>query len=230
MITRGRRSNSGFSLLEVAIVLLITGALLGAMLKPFGAQMIERQRIETGLLLSNIREAVIGYAAANSRIPCPLVNSANPLGDCSVQQGYVPAALLGVDGAYDENGFIVDAWGGAVLYSVSLSDSDDDGFSDFTHLHGMQAAGMQLLKPDLEVCNSASACSQLRANQIPVVIVSTGANRYPRSSDESENNDGDTRFVKRDLDQSGDDQFDDLVTWVSENILYSHLIQARVLP
>ena len=217
-------------MLEMAIVLLITGALLGAMLKPFGAQMIERQRNETRLMLSQIREAVIGYAAANSHIPCPLVHSADPLGDCSAQQGYVPSAQLGVVGAYDQNGFLVDAWGEPIRYSVTMSDSDDDGFADFTQLYGMQTVGMQSLTPDLEVCDSAGACSQLRANQIPVVILCTGSNSVARSADESENTDGDTRFVKRDLDQAGDNQFDDLVVWVSENILYTHLIRAQVLP
>jgi type II secretory pathway pseudopilin PulG len=224
------RAMAGFSLLEVAMVLLITGALLGAMLQPFGAQMVEQQRSETMLKMLQIQDAVLGYAMANSRLPCPLQNSSQPQGNCGATQGMVPAAVLGVDGNFDENGFLVDAWGVPIRYNVTLSDADADGIADFTLVHGMQTVGMQTLQPDLEVCDTALACAQLRANQLPVVIISTGANAAPRSDDERENTDGDNRFVKRDLDEAGADQFDDLLLWVSENSLYTHMIQARVLP
>lgn len=223
-------SEQGFSLLEVAVVLLITGALLGTMLKPFGAQMIEQQRLETRLQLSHIREAVLGYAIANSRLPCPLTDSTQPQGNCSVAHGNVPAAELGIDGSYDQNGFLVDAWGAPIRYSVTQSDADGDALADFTLVHGMQTVGIQSLSPDFEVCDSAPTCAALRANQLPVVILSTGASSAPRSADERENTDGDNRFIKRDLDQSGTDQFDDLLVWVSENALYTRMIQARVLP
>ena len=72
-------------------------------------------------------------------------------------------------------------------------------------------------------------CNQLRANDLPAVLISTGAKNHG-STDELENLDGDRRFVNRDLDQSGNDQFDDIVLWLSGNILYTRLLQARVLP
>ena len=220
----------GFTLLEVAIVLLITGVLMGAMLRPFGTQLIERQRSETKMQLMRIQSSLIGYAAANGKLPCPLIDSGNPNGDCSKQHGFVPSAVLGVDGAYDEQGLLLDSWGNPVRYSVSGTDSDGDGQPDFTTVFGMQAAGMQALSPDYEICETASVCAQLRANQVPVLLLSTGPNANPRSDDEQENLDDDVRFVMRDPDQAGSDQFDDLVVWVSENSLYTHLIKAGVMP
>jgi prepilin-type N-terminal cleavage/methylation domain-containing protein len=222
--------HGGFSLLELAIVLLITGILMGALLKPFGSHLLERQRSETQAHLKQIQSAVLGFAAANSRLPCPLVDSSEPLGDCGQQHGFVPGALLGVDGRVNSDGLLVDAWRRPIRYSVSAGDSDGDGNPDFTEAFGMQRAGMAKLAPDYEVCDAAARCPTLRANQVPVVIYSTGPNPHPRSADEKENLDGDTRFVMRDPDTAGNDQFDDLVTWVSENALYTHLIRAGVLP
>lgn len=221
---------SGFSLLEMSVVLLVMGLLLGSVLKPFGAQMIERQRKATQVQLYDIRDALIGYVAANHRLPCPLVAAQNPAGDCSLTSGFIPAAELGLDGALNGNGLLVDSWGAPIRYSVSSADVDGDGQADFTTVDAIRQLGMQQLQADLEVCDSAPGCTLLRANQVPVVLVSDGANAQPRSDDERENSDGDNRFVSRDVDVVGDDQFDDMVVWLSENVLYTHLIQARVLP
>lgn len=224
------KAMKGFSLLEVSIVLLIMGLLLSSVLQPFGAQMAERQRSQTKTEMVEIRDALIGYAAANHRFPCPLTLVSGAKGDCSRPHGYVPAAELGVDGSYDQNGLLIDSWGQPYLYSVSNSDTDVDGAADFTTVAGMQKAGMQSLSAEFEVCDTAAPCSRLRANQVPIVLVSTGAKMTGRSADENENTDGDNRFVSKDIDQVGDGQFDDIVIWLSESVLFAQLIQARVLP
>jgi len=87
---------------------------------------------------------------------------------------------------------------------------------------------MQALNPEYQVCASGE-CQLLRANNLPVVLVSTGGS-VNASADELENTNADLTFVSRDMDQSGDDQFDDMVIWLSENILYTRLLQAHVLP
>lgn len=225
-----RQRVGGFSLLEVSIVLLIMGLLLSSVLKPFGAQMIERQRSATSKQMSEIRDALIGFAAANHRLPCPVTATSGSDGDCSLAHGFVPAAVLGIDGSRDDNGLLLDSWGVPIRYSVSNTDVDGDGAGDFTTVLGMQRVGMQSLSPDFEICNSSVACTRMLASKVPLVIVSDGSRKSSRSIDESENSDGDRRFVSRDIDQVGDDQFDDIVLWLSENLLYKHLIQARVLP
>jgi len=61
---------SGFTLLEMAIVLLIMGLLLGSVMRPMGGAIKERQRSETQMLLVEIREAIIGFASVHRRLPC----------------------------------------------------------------------------------------------------------------------------------------------------------------
>ena len=222
-------ASNGFTLLEVSMVLLIMGLLLSSVMKPFGAQMIDRQRSATSKQLIEIRDALVGFAAANFRLPCPVGAGGVPE-DCALSHGYVPAGILGIDGSRDESGLLLDSWGRPIRYSVTNSDGDKDGEADYTTVQGMQTAGMQLLSPDFEICDSSSSCVRMLANQVPVVLVSDGARVADPSADENENIDGDRRFVSRDHDQAGDDQFDDIVVWLSTNILYTRLIQARVLP
>jgi type II secretory pathway pseudopilin PulG len=225
------RHQRGFSLLEVGIVLIIMAALMGSMLKPFGARMVERQRAQTQAQLQTIRDAVLGFAAARHRLPCPADQDAVvPLADCDQFSGYVPAAALGLSGRFSDEGLLLDSWGNPLRFAISRSDVDADGQADFTTALEMQEIGISALKPDLRVCANNS-CDSERANQVVAVIYSTGRQAgRAESADEIENLDGDSRYVSRDLDQAGDDQFDDLVIWLSENVLYSKLIQAGALP
>lgn len=229
-------NSSGFTLLEMSIVLLIMGLLLGSVMQPMGAGVIERKRRQTLEQLVEIREALIGYASVHHRLPCPVspsavISSSNVqtvTSECHVPHGYVPAAVLGISGSHDSSGFLTDSWGMPIQYHVTLSDADSDGSADFTTVEEMREVGIQNLTPEYEVCSAAS-CAQLRANRVPVVLLSTGGTQSS-SDDENENQDSDNRFVSRDLDVVGADQFDDIVIWLSGNILFTRLLQAHVLP
>ncbi|OED36802.1 hypothetical protein AB833_25675 [Chromatiales bacterium (ex Bugula neritina AB1)] len=225
-----RDRQQGFSLLEIAMVLVIMGALLGSVLEPFGASFIEKKRKASVAQLYDIRDALLGFAITRHRLPCPVITGDQPEGDCTLEHGFVPAALLGVSGRYNSDGLLLDAWGVPLKYSVSGADADGDGVPDFTTAGEMADVGLQFLAPQFEICDESTSCRQLRANQIPVVLVSEGAMRSTGSADELENRDSDNRFVSRDFDTSGDDQYDDLVVWLSENILYTELVKAAVLP
>ncbi len=201
-------------------------------MKPLGAGIVERQRNETFDQLVDIREAIIGYASVHHRLPCPVTGGGSaaqlPADPCMLANGYVPAAVLGISGRYDSNGLLTDSWGSPIQYHVTLSDADSDGLADFTTVEEMRDVGMQNLSPEYEVCGSA-ACTQLRANRVPAVLISTGK-LQSTSADEAENQDSDNRFVSRDIDMVGSDQFDDIVIWLSGNILLTRLLQAHVLP
>jgi len=225
-------TSRGFTLLEVSIVLLIMGLLMSSIMRPMGADMDRKHRSETQQLLFEIRESLIGYAAVHHRLPCPISANAGQVSVddqvCTAAHGYVPAATLGLAGHYDVNGLLSDSWGNPVSYHISLSDADADGLPDFTSAQEMRDVGMESLSPEFQVCASA-ACDLLRANNLPVVLVSSGGVAHA-SADELENKNQDFTFVSRDRDLSGDDQFDDIVIWLSENILYTRLLQAHVLP
>ena len=68
---RPRRTAKGFTLAELAVVLVIVGLLLGGLMVPLSTQMDNRYRSDTVKALADIREALIGFAIVNGRLPCP---------------------------------------------------------------------------------------------------------------------------------------------------------------
>jgi len=135
----------GFTLAEVAVVVLIVGLLLGGLLGTYSTQ-IELGRIsETRRTLETARDALIGFAVANGRLPCPAtVNPPHPTtsngaevpagGNCAVSAGsemqgvgFVPAATLGLT-PVDSQGYLIDSWGGRIRYAVT----NDSGNFTFT--------------------------------------------------------------------------------------------------
>ncbi len=245
---------NGFTLLEMAIVLMIVGLLLGGMLVPLQAQMDQRNNADTQKALSDIKEAIIGYALANGRLPCPAVPS-TPTGQtvsgvsagasvpfssnvCSILVGVLPWATLGVNET--------DAWGHRYTYRVDTNFSDSN--SSNTYGSGCSPnpapanASFALCSPGtlnvLSASPSASPPGVTIAGNIPVVIISHGRNaagawtplgtQLPASSnaDELENSNGDSTFVSH----TPSTTFDDLVVWISPNILFNRMVAAGKLP
>jgi prepilin-type N-terminal cleavage/methylation domain-containing protein len=127
----------GFTLAEIAVVVLIVGLLLGGLLSTYSTQ-VELTRIaETRRTLETARDALIGFAAANGRLPCPA--TVNPphattsngvevpliVGNCTISAGsemqnvgFLPAATLGLT-PIDSQGYLIDPWGGRIRYAVT---------------------------------------------------------------------------------------------------------------
>lgn len=126
----------GFTLAELAIVLVIVSLLLGGMLMPLGSQQEMRSRGETAKALGLIVESLIGFALINGRLPCPAVptlasgsggicaagGSALVAGceattgtgtslACASRHGVLPWATLGLPET--------DAWGNRYSYRVA---------------------------------------------------------------------------------------------------------------
>jgi len=250
---------AGFSLIEMAIVLLIVGLLLGSLMMPLSHQAELRRYTTTQASLADIREAVLGYALANDALPCPATAASNGLaaasgGGCTVQHGFLPAVTIGLAGAQNQDHLLLDAWGSPIRYSVTNSDVDGDGNWDFTSPGEMRDVQIANLAPDLNVCttasgSSASACADAASTltaSTPAVIYSLGGDRGTSSSpDQLENIGGtlgggpsgrsypvasDAVFVQRTYSESAADGFDDIVAWVSENTLYNMMVSAGRLP
>lgn len=145
--TAARRGCRGFTLAELAIVLLVVAVLLGGLLMPLSAQIEQRNLEETRRRLDEVREALIGFAEANGRLPCPATATSNgreafctadtgacvPLyappvpnhGRCAAfHDGFVPAVTLGLS-PVDAEGFLLDAWATSdrnrIRYAVAMN-------------------------------------------------------------------------------------------------------------
>ena len=70
-MTRFMFHSRGFTLTEMAVALVIIALLLGGLLIPLSTQKNIEARRDTTRALDNVREALLGYAMAHGRLPCP---------------------------------------------------------------------------------------------------------------------------------------------------------------
>lgn len=206
-------ANKGFTLVEMAIVLAIVALLLGGLLPVISSQVEQQRRNETRKYIDEVRDALLGYAIAHKHLPCPDTDSdgiENRTGtSCTQQVGTLPHKDVGVTDK--------DAYGTVLAFAVTL------GFADSATPFALTTAGTMV------ICPSAATCpATYLANNAIAVIVSRGANWATASSpDETENTNGDTKFVSHDFVQNG---FDDLVVWLSPNTLFNRMVAAGQLP
>ena len=220
---------AGFTLIEMAVVLAIMGLLLGALMVPLNVQ-IDQQRIgETSKQLEIIRDALLGFAAANGRLPCPATpGTANTVagagtearggGACTLAEGVVPWATLGISET--------DAWQRRFTYRVTGEFANDAA-------GGAQATFTLTTNGDITVTNGTVDIATL----VPAIVVSHGKNglgayrqdgtRVPvGAGDEAENTDADMTFVAK----IPTPDYDDQLAWVSLNVLKSRMVASNRLP
>lgn len=256
MRTRAR----GFTLIELAVALFVLMLLLGSIIVPLTTQVEQRKLSESRKALDTARDALMGFAAANGRLPCPASPASNGNesfaaggsasdGNCSnFFDGFLPAAALGYTPT-DSFGYALDGWGivqNRVRYAVS--NQTVNGITNpLTRNGGMSSAGLSNLAAAqfLFVCNSGigvnagtncGAAVALSSNAL-AVIYSVGANAVTggTSAHEAENpnpNGGsaDRIFVSRDFSNATGSEFDDIVTWIGTSPLFNRMIGAGQLP
>ena len=245
-------NSPGFTLAEVAIVLLIVGLLMGGLLPTLSGQIDERHNTDTTKQLNDIRDALIGFALTYGRLPCPAAPNTtgveSPVGGgacTNFYNGFVPAATLGLSGS-DSAGYAVDSWGNRIRYAVTSWNSASPALNDvFTTSNGMSAVGISNLVPtSLAVCSSSTGISGSSCGSaywltsstmgVPAVIYSTGKNGAQGSAgpDEAANLDANQTFVIHLPTGSGTTggYFDDIVIWISPNVLINRMVAAGKLP
>lgn len=222
--------STGFTLIELAMVIFIISLLVGGLLSPLSSQLEARNRRMVEVQLEEIKEALIGYAMINGRLPCATTQAdpANALygiedPGCAFLEGYLPWKTLGVS-AYDPWGVprqnAADPWVGHWRYRV------DFNFSILPPPIPVWTLG----PPPTTAANGLSIIDS-QGNTLtsgvepPIAIVySTGANQ----TRDGDNNNGDTVF------QSGPANnvagFDDIVFWMTRPILFNRMVAAGQLP
>lgn len=236
----------GFSLIELAIVLIIVALLSGGLLISLSAQQENSAIAETQRRLNDARDALLGYVAANGRLPCPAIGGAtgveSPLGGGSCNDnwdGFLPAVTLGISPT-NETGYALDGWSNPIRYAITKELSSQ--VSTTNQIRAAWNAGTTLAA-DLQICSSAVGITDIGAGPVcaagskladkaVAVIYSRGRNgaAAPVSADEQANGNADRLFVSHTPTPAGANEFDDLVIWLSPNILYNRLIAAGRLP
>jgi prepilin-type N-terminal cleavage/methylation domain-containing protein len=222
------KSDNGFTLVEMSVVLAIVALLLGGLLPTISSQMDQQNRRETRKQLEEIQQALTGFAIVNGRFPYPAkpsvasTDSVNNPGkeDNTIGTGIgvVPWATLGIKET--------DAWGRRFTYVVTHPAFDST------------STPITLTSSGTLTINNASVGGASLASAIPVVIISHGPNGYGAylptgaqiptvgaSADEIDNTNG-TPFVSRE----NSTDFDDLVVWLSPNTIFERMVAAGRLP
>lgn len=246
----------GFTLIELLVVLGVIAILLAGAAMPLSAQVEVRRIQETRRQLDEAREALLGFAATQGRLPCPATPASRGEeafaagghagnGRCALHQGgLLPAATLGLS-PLDREGFLRDAWeteDSRIRYAVFGAPPIEGVEYALTRTNGLQAAtlaGLGNAPHLLSICLSATGVTSTTcgpaANQLTrraaFVLASTGPHALPaRGPDEAANLDTDGVFIAHPPTATAANPFDDLVTWVPATILASRMIAAGRLP
>lgn len=234
-------AHSGFTLIELAMVLFIVALLIGGMLLPLSAQQDIRARQDTEKTLNDIRDALIGFAVTNGRLPRPATSATNgaeaPVcANDAACNGFIPWAALG--------SARLDGWGKLIRYSVTPAFANATITLSTVANRTVQtrdAAGALAYLAGTASCTTPNQC-------VPAVIFSQGKNRWGTTDtgqaqndggsatnlDEDSNNDlNSTNYFSRSPAESTatvGGEFDDVTIWVSGNVLFNRLVAAGKLP
>ena len=242
------RQRAGFTLVELAVVLIIIGLLLSGLLIPLTTQQDMRQQSEAEKQLAEIRDAMIGFAQVNKRLPCPARDVASPglttgTEDCTAGNNYgvIPWRDLGVKSS--------DPWGRLIRYRVSPSYRMDittttvesktlaelvirtrqgGALIDLTNatepnvaavIYSHGKTGFGNKSDNTDICRSADGSA------CPGVPAGFG------NADEVTNNDGGTTYISRTPAPQGvaGGAFDDVLVWIPKTVLANRLIAAGKL-
>ena len=238
---------TGFTLIEMAVGLLVLSLLLATLLTPISTQIDRRKISATQSALSQITEALIGFALSKGYLPCPDKTSDLPAGGtkndgvedvkadgtCVDSKGNLPWATLSIPAS--------DAWGRVFHYRVTPAFSNRAPASLFK----LDSLGNLTICSTAAVAGACPASATTYTTSAPAVILSYGKNGYggiinityttlpaPTSADELENTNGNTFFVSRTLTPVGAPvgEFDDIVVWLSTPVLMSRMVAAQKLP
>lgn len=246
------KNQKGFTLIELAIVLVIVGVLIGSFLGTLGARIDTTKRAESQADLEIIKNALLGYAysSAGPFLPCPCKTNCESgiagagledrtAGVCDADAtdgylGYLPWGTLGLKPS--------DSWNTLYSYWVDPAFSDDgSGAGSVFDLADTGSGQIRTRSPD-------GSTTPLVATNAVAVIFTHGKNTYGGLSvdgiarpaipaaniDEIENTDTNLQFLSRTPTEAGTTtaggEFDDIVIWISDYELKARMVEIGMLP
>jgi len=220
----------GFSLVEMAVVLVILGVLLGSLIAPISTQRDLSKQREVESQLEEIHRALMGFAAINGRLPCPATNTSvgqaapnTATTACTQEHGFLPGRTLGLSGSYDNNNLLRDPWNNPLRYS--LSSASGGAYSN--------QITSNLLAGSYRVCRANTcAANEILSENLVAMVVSIGKNGNDpvTSGSQQDNLDNDNDFVKTDFSEAVNNEFDDFLIWLSPNVIALETLRAGNLP
>jgi prepilin-type N-terminal cleavage/methylation domain-containing protein len=228
-----RRHAQGFTLIELAVAMFIIALVLGSLLVPLSTQIESRKMAETQKILEEVRDALLGYAVVNGRLPRPAVSYSDGTervaicateADCT---GFIPWTVLGTSK--------LDGWGKIIRYSVTPAFAN----SSFT----LSSNGTKTIQT--RATTSPFALANM-VTGLPAVIFSHGPNNWGTSDsnnafsdtsatnvDEDVNANASSTFIYRPY--SGNTaatggEFADIVIWLPMTALANRMVAAGKLP
>jgi prepilin-type N-terminal cleavage/methylation domain-containing protein len=251
---KSQPSQAGFTLIEIAIVLLVVTILLGYTVAMFSVQQELRQYRNAESQMDSAIRHLTAFAQVNGRLPCPDTGAGTIDGledalvdDCVAFFGFLPAKTLGMNGKFNDQGVLLDPWGSGYGYAVSAVDVGADGTFELVSANGIRNAGIAAVQPDLFICDDSNTpgddidCTTVTGNEVlgsngevAAVLVSMGKDSdIPASSNiQAENIDNfdDGTLDKVYIFSPQREDYDDVVKWISTNLLFSKMIEAEQLP
>jgi prepilin-type N-terminal cleavage/methylation domain-containing protein len=247
----------GFSLIELAVVLVIIGLLVGGGIAALETKRTQGLRDAQRRQLERVREALYGFAMVHGRLPCPDGPDADISEDFSggacasalvsanAARGRLPGAQLGVVAA--------DAWGAPLYYAVMTDYADAPGTGSKSTAESSFVLDPAAIAGNLDVFDhhdEGDADTRTLAADVPAVVVSFGpqGGQVWRSSGFVCPGDGAPAdgFSDNETDNCGDDpnqfveagystvdsgnRFDDMLIWLPDPILKACMVDAGKLP
>jgi prepilin-type N-terminal cleavage/methylation domain-containing protein len=249
----------GFSLIELSVVVLIIGILLTMGISAMTASFENTALSTTSQRQAAIKEALIAYLRANSRLPCPDTDFAapdgaenratpgNPATACGARFGIIPYVTLGL--ARDS---VRDGWGNFFSYHVANTAAANAGNgslgtnTDWTITANFRSGNTGNITVNDRT--AAGAVTALTAAAV-VMVISHGRNGFgaytiggtrntlpaaATGADELDNTNGtvDMVYYRRDPttnDAAAGGAFDDVVLYLSASDLLAPLFRDGVL-
>ncbi len=216
------KEQQGFTLIEMAVAMLILALLLGGMLMPLSERVKTDRYKETQLILQEAREALLGYAISNGNLPCPDTTSpATPDGTADspcggIVEGYLPYVTLGMGRS--------DAWNNPLRYRV------DPNFT-IAITNPLPVANGYLVQ-------NLEAAPVTLTTDPAAIIFSCGENGLPDDDNDAAgggntpscNNPGAPNGTYIQDVPSDAPAFDDSLVWLSKNTLMNRLVTAGQWP